>query len=81
MTVVKIKSFTKASEILNITQPAVSQNIKFLEVYYGVIFIKKCWKSIKLTDEGKILYKYAIELDSIYRNLEIEFSTNRGELC
>ncbi|MCB2305589.1 LysR family transcriptional regulator [Clostridium estertheticum] len=73
ITVVRIKSFTKASEILNITQPAVSQHIKFLEVYYGVIFIKKCGKSIKLTEEGKILYKYAIELDSIYRNLEIEF--------
>ncbi|MBX4264543.1 LysR family transcriptional regulator [Clostridium estertheticum] len=73
ITVVKIKSFTKASEILNITQPAVSQHIKFLEEYYGVIFIKKCGKSIKLTEEGKILYKYAIELNSIYRNLEAEF--------
>ncbi|NNU77521.1 LysR family transcriptional regulator [Clostridium estertheticum] len=73
ITVTKIKSFTKASEILNITQPAVSQHIKFLEEYYGVIFIKKCGKSIKLTEEGKILYKYAIELNSIYRNLEAEF--------
>ena len=73
ITVAKIKSFTKASEILNITQPAVSQHIKFLEEYYGVIFIKKCGKSIKLTEEGKILYKYAIELNSIYRNLEAEF--------
>ncbi|MBU3071983.1 LysR family transcriptional regulator [Clostridium estertheticum] len=73
ITVTKIKSFTKASEILNITQPAVSQHIKFLEEYYGVIFIKKCGKSIKLTVEGKILYKYAIELNSIYRNLEAEF--------
>ena len=73
ITVAKIKSFTKASEILNITQPAVSQHIKFLEEYYGVIFIKKSGKTIKLTEEGKILYKYAIELDSIYRKLNTEF--------
>lgn len=44
ITVAKIKSFTKASEILNITQPAVSQHIKFLEEYYGVIFIKNVGK-------------------------------------
>jgi len=73
ITVAKIKSYTKASEILNITQPAVSQHIKFLEEYYGVIFINKSGKTIKLTEEGKILYKYAIELESIYRNLKTEF--------
>lgn len=73
ITFAKIKSFTKASEILNITQPAVSQHIKFLEDYYGVTLIKKSGKTIKLTQEGKILYKNAIELDSIYRNIETEF--------
>lgn len=73
MTVAKIKSFTKASEILNITQPAVSQHVKFLEEYYGVTFIKKSGKTIKLTEEGKILYKHAVELDRIYRNIETEF--------
>jgi DNA-binding transcriptional LysR family regulator len=73
ITVAKIKSYTKASEILNITQPAVSQHIKFLEDYYGVIFIKKREKSMKLTEEGKTLYKYAIELHNIYRNLDMEF--------
>ena len=71
--VAEIKSFTKASEILNITQPAVSQHIKFLEDYYGVAFIKKSGKIIKLTEEGKILYKYAKELNKIYINLEQEF--------
>lgn len=71
--VAQIQSFTKASEILNITQPAVSQHIKFLEDYYGVIFIKKSGKTMKLTQEGKTLYKYAIELDNIYRNLDMEF--------
>jgi len=73
ITVAKIKSFTKASEILNITQPAVSQHIKFLEEYYGVTFIRKSGKTIKLTEEGKILYGHAVELERIYRNIETEF--------
>lgn len=72
ITVVKIKSFTKAAEILNLTQPAVSQHIKHLEEYYGVNLIKKQGKEIGLTEEGVILYKYAKELELVYRNLETE---------
>ncbi len=79
ITVAKIKNFTKASEILNITQPAVSQHIKFLEEYYGVIFMKKSGKTMKLTEEGKILYKHAVELDRIYKNIESKFR-NKGNI-
>jgi DNA-binding transcriptional LysR family regulator len=74
----QIKSFTKASEILNITQPAVSQHIKFLEEYYGVDFIKKTGKTIKLTEEGKILYKYAKQLESINRSLEADLKNKNN---
>ena len=74
ITLAQIKSYTKASEILNITQPAVSQHIKFLEEYYGVIFIKKAGRTIKLTEEGKILLKYAKELDNVNRSLEAELN-------
>ena len=77
-TVAKIKSFTKAAEILNITQPAVSQHIKHLEEYYEVSLIKKQGKKINLTEEGLILYKYARELELIYRNLETELKNKSG---
>ncbi|QGU95794.1 LysR family transcriptional regulator [Clostridium bovifaecis] len=72
ITVAKIKSFTKAGEILNLTQPAVSQHIKHLEEYYEVTLIKKRGKEIDLTEEGQILYKYAKQLEVLHRNLEIE---------
>jgi DNA-binding transcriptional LysR family regulator len=78
ITVAKIKSFTKAAEILNITQPAVSQHIKHLEEYYEVSLIKKQGKKINLTEEGLILYKYANELELIYRNLETELKNKSG---
>ena len=72
LTVAKIKNFTKAGEILNLTQPAVSQHIKFLEEYYGTDLIKKQGRTIDLTEAGEVLFKYAKELDVLYRSLEIE---------
>lgn len=72
ITISKIKSYTKAAEILNLTQPAVSQHIKHLEEYYGVNLIKKQGKEIELTEEGQILYKYAKKLEIIHRDLETE---------
>lgn len=78
VTVAEIKSFTKAGEILNLTQPAVSQHIKFIEQYYGVSLIKKKGKNLVLTEEGKILYKYAKELEIVHRNLESEIRNKSG---
>jgi len=54
ITVAKTKNFTRASEILNLTQPGVYQQIQFLENHYGVKFIKKDGRSLKLTEEGQV---------------------------
>ena len=35
LTLCNCRSFTKTAELLYITQPAVSQHIKYLENYYG----------------------------------------------
>lgn len=78
ITVASIKSFTKAAEILNITQPAVSQHIKHLEEYYGVNLVKKEGKKISLTEEGLILFKYAKKLELVYRDLETEIKNKNG---
>lgn len=78
LTVGKIKSFTKAAQILNLTQPAVSQHIKFLEEYYNVVLIKKQGREIDLTEEGEILFKYAQKLEVIYRSLEMELKNKSG---
>lgn len=74
----KIKNYTKAAEILNITQPAVSQHIRFLEEYYGALLVKKQGRSIELTDEGKILLKYAEEIEVLYRSADNEIKNKSG---
>lgn len=78
LTLATIKNFTKAGEILNLTQPAVSQHIKFLEDHYGITLFKKSERTINLTPEGEILFKYGQELAGIERTLERELKNQQG---
>lgn len=57
LTVCKTLNFTRAADELNLTQPAVTQHIHFLEKYYGVKLFRYDKKVLYLTDEGKILYE------------------------
>jgi len=70
ITVAKTRNFTRASEILNITQPGVYQQIQFLENYYGVKFIKKDGRTLKLTEEGMFFLQYAHEVVNISAEME-----------
>ncbi|GAA0179598.1 selenium metabolism-associated LysR family transcriptional regulator [Clostridium sediminicola] len=72
ITVAKTNNFTRAANILNITQPAVSQHIKALEEYYNVKLFYKKGNGRQLTDEGKILFKYAVELNRLSKVVESE---------
>lgn len=62
--VAKLKSYTRAAEQLNLTQPAVTQHIKLLEEYYGVRLINRKGRQLFLTDEGELLLMYASELEA-----------------
>jgi DNA-binding transcriptional LysR family regulator len=67
LTVARERSFSKASAKLGISQPAVTQQIKFIEKYLDAKIIERKKNGIKLTSEGDELYKIASELEkSIY---------------
>ena len=53
--VCRFMNFTHAARELNITQPAVSQHIKYLEDFYCVKLFEQDGKKLLLTDEGRIL--------------------------
>ncbi len=55
----KYKNFTVAAQLLNVTQPAVSLQIKSLEKFYGIKLFSKVGRQLVLTDAGEILYQYA----------------------
>jgi len=61
-------NFTKAAESLNITQPAVSQHIHYLEGFYNVKLFAYKGKRMYLTNAGDILYQAAITMkhDDLY---------------
>ena len=53
------QSFRKASERLNLSQPAVSQNIHALEEELGTTLFDRSGKRVRLTQAGAVLLKYA----------------------
>jgi len=63
LTVVREKSFSKASKKLGISQPAVTQQIKLLEEYLDVQIVDRKKNGIKLTTAGEELYRVAIKLE------------------
>lgn len=73
-TVASRLSFTKASEELHISQPAVTKHIKEIEVQLSTKLFDRKGTSIQLTQSGKILYEYAEKIRNIYRDLEFEIS-------
>lgn len=62
--VARLKSYTRTAELLNLTQPAVTQHIKQLEEYYEVKLIRKKGRQIFLTEEGELLLKSAKEFQA-----------------
>jgi len=63
LTVVRERSFSRASAKLGISQPAVTQQIKFIEKYLACKVIERKKNGIKLTGEGEELYKIAAHLE------------------
>ncbi len=55
LTVCKYMNFTHAAEVLNLTQPAVSQHIKYLEKKYDTPLFLRERKKLILTPAGEIL--------------------------
>ena len=66
-------SFTKASERLFISQPAVSKTIKNLEEAYKSNFFIRKRNSIELTEDGKAFLIYVDRILSIYDEMEQQF--------
>ncbi len=55
LTVCEYMNYTKAAEMLNLTQPAISGHIKYLENYYGVRLFSYDNKKLTLTKQGEVL--------------------------
>ena len=70
LTVARERSFSKASAKLGISQPAVTQQIKYIENYLEAKIIDRKKNGIKLTAEGDELYKVITQLEKSIHTLE-----------
>src|SRR5205814_1151966 len=61
--------FTKAAQINEVTQSAVSQTITALERQFKSLLIERSKKNFRLTREGETLYDYSKRLLQTYESL------------
>ena len=70
--VIKEKSFSKASAKLGISQPAVTQQIRYIEEYLDTKIVERKKNGIILTKEGEDLYRIVQKLERCIQNSEKE---------
>ncbi|WP_350343330.1 selenium metabolism-associated LysR family transcriptional regulator [Proteinivorax tanatarense] len=70
VTVVDEGNFSKASEKLHLSQPAVSMQMQSLSREIGVEIFLRVGKRVHLTDAGKILYNESVKILQIWENTE-----------
>ncbi len=80
VTVADLGSFSKSSDVLYVTQPAITQQIKSLEKTIGCKLLKRQGGKIVLTEEGERLYQKAKLLLESYDNLVKEMSQLKKDI-
>lgn len=71
-------SFTKAAELLRMTQPAASWQIKSLEKQVGMQLLERGERRVVLTDAGKVMLKHARGIVDLYRQAQEEMDAIKG---
>ena len=74
LTVAAEKSFTKAADILGVSQPAVSQNVAELEKGLGTRLFQRLRGETLLTPEGDVFFKHAERILSVTSETQLLFS-------
>ncbi len=71
-------SYTRASEMLHVTQPTLSGQVKALEEGYGVRLFQRRGRGVELTDLGRRLLDVTRRLNSVEAEAEQLLSASRG---
>lgn len=72
VTLAKEGTFSKAADVLKISQPSLSQYVKTIEKQLGVDLFDRVSGNLKLTDAGKTYLAYAKKMQSLERQLQSE---------
>ena len=75
---VETKSFSKAARLNEVTQSAVSQQLKAMEAHYDMLIIDRNQKKFRLTPQGTALYSTFKEILNLYEKLNCEIQEMRN---
>lgn len=70
ITVAQEQSFSKAAKVLNISQPALSKQIKDLEEEYQITLFNRTTRSLSLTEEGQLFKVHVKEILNLVNKTE-----------
>jgi DNA-binding transcriptional LysR family regulator len=75
---VETQSFSKAARLNEVTQSAVSQQLKAMESFYDMLIIDRNQKKFRLTQQGTTLYSTFKEILNLYEKLNCEIQEMRN---
>ncbi|MEN6327876.1 MAG: LysR family transcriptional regulator [Syntrophomonas sp.] len=70
------RNMTAAANKLFMTQPSISQAIKELESYYGVVLFERLSRKLYVTESGEKVYQYATHIIKLLDELEDNLKEN-----
>ena len=70
--VVELGSFTRAGDLLNLSQPAVTRQVAALEQEFGVQLVERSGRGIAVTPAGQVVYGYARRIASLVERARVD---------
>lgn len=70
--IVEERSISAAARRLHLSQPPLSQQLRAMEEELGAILLERNRKYMELTDAGRTLYSYALQMDQLMQEAELE---------
>ena len=77
--VAELGSFSKAALILNIAQPALSRQVRLLEMDLHATLLQRTGRGVVLTEAGKRLFDHSIGILQLVSRVREDIESSRGE--
>lgn len=74
MAVAQHRSFSRASQVMYLSQPAISKHIRLLEEHYATKLFDRKGIQVELTAAGKLLFERLLEMRKLQEQTEHELS-------
>ena len=77
-TVARLLSFTRAAEVLHMTQPAVTFQVRQLEEQFDTRLFDRNHNRVTLTEAGRLVFRYAERIFETYTEMEAAMRELKG---